>query len=98
MSLSIEVRVNGHPVVTLEAHNEGQSGATRGLCSYRARAVHFTLDGAISTCTFNATHQSDNGMVELAAILMSQFADATKTQNSLRQNGLATKKERKEPK
>lgn len=71
MSLSIEMRVNGHPVATLVAHNT--TGAERSL--YDGQGVLFDQHGEPRTFTLvDIAHTRSEGIVKLSAILLREAA------------------------
>lgn len=77
MSLSIEIRVNGHPVAVVDAHNTGRWPG-ESMQEYEGRSVHFRLDGETDTASLYTFHDHPDGILILAAKLLNQAADAAK--------------------
>ena len=75
MSLSIEIRVNGHPVSVITAHNK-----TAGeLSYYDGQGVVFQMDGnPVSFGLVDIKHHRNEGIIKLASILLTQAAKAVK--------------------
>ena len=78
MSLSIEIRVNGHPVAVVDAHNTGRYVGDDSN-EYEARSVHFRLDAVTTDAAkFRLAHRYGDGILVLAAKLLNQAAKAAK--------------------
>jgi|CXWL01.1.fsa_nt_gi antitoxin (DNA-binding transcriptional repressor) of toxin-antitoxin stability system len=69
MSLSIEIRVNGHPVATIVAHNTYTD--VHGVASYDGQGVLFDQNGEPSSFLLTVpSHKRADGIIPLTTKLL----------------------------
>ena len=75
MSLSIEIRVNGHPVALVVATNVGPAlgSAPVGTCRYKGHLTHFKPNGQVDTAHLAVLHERDAGILALASKLLGEI-------------------------
>ncbi len=71
MSLSVEIRVNGHPVATLTAHNNGYVVGKDTTCRYSGVITGQTIKGTpYAGLLSSVMHDRTDGILALAYKLL----------------------------
>ncbi len=77
--LSIEIKVNGHPIAVIEAYNDGLGG---DVADYPYRALAFSMKRDEPSKTFKGTveaHKFSDGILELSRRMLECICDEGST-------------------